>query len=72
MSNVSHRVPALHALIGCAPRGIQIHTPEFAVCAQSAAADLAVSDGAKALAMTAIDLLLDDGLRARAQAAHAA
>ena len=55
MGNVSHRVPSIHPMVAVAPRGVAIHTPEFAVHAGGAAGDRAVLDGAKALAATAID-----------------
>jgi amidohydrolase len=64
MGNVSHLVPSMHPMIALAPPGTRIHTPEFAVWARSEAADQAVLDGAKAMAMTAVDVwcggLLDD------------
>ena len=58
MGNVSHRVPSIHPMISCAPPHVVIHNPEFAKYAGSETGDAAVLDGAKALAMTAID---DDG-----------
>ena len=59
MGNVSYLVPSIHPMIGVAPEGVAIHTAEFARWAASASGDAAVLDGAKALAMTAIDLWLD-------------
>jgi len=71
MGNVSYLVPSIHPMIQVAPRGVPIHTPEFAVHAASPAGDRAVIDGAKALAMTAVDLwhgpLLEEARRAFAQ-----
>ena len=59
MGNVSLRMPSIHPLIGiCAPE-ISLHTPEFAEAAVSAAGDRAVLDGAKAMALTALDLWSD-------------
>lgn len=55
MGNVSHLVPSIHPMIASAPQGTSIHTAQFATFARSAIADLAVLDGAKAMAMTAID-----------------
>lgn len=63
MGNVSHRVPAIHPMIACAPPNIVIHNPEFARWAGSPSGDQAVLDGAKALAMTALDVLCDEQLR---------
>ncbi len=55
MGNVSHLVPSIHPMIASAPVGISIHTKQFAQFARSPMADQAVLDGAKAMAMTAID-----------------
>ena len=55
MGNVSHLVPSIHPMIASAPTGISIHTKQFAQFARSPMADQAVLDGAKAMAMTAID-----------------
>ena len=62
MGNVSHRVPSIHPMIACAPPHVVIHNPEFAKYAGSETGDAAVLDGAKALAMTAIDVMTDDQL----------
>lgn len=66
MGNVSHRVPSIHPMISCAPAHIVIHNPEFARYAGSESGDKAVIDGAKALAMTALDVFCDTELRNRA------
>lgn len=55
MGNVSHLVPSIHPMIASAPTGTSIHTKQFAQFARSPMADQAVLDGAKAMAMTAID-----------------
>lgn len=68
MGNVSHVAPSIHPMIAIAPPGTPIHTERFAVCARSADADRAVIDGAKALAMTAIDLWVQPGLAGQVQA----
>ncbi|WP_067721161.1 M20 family metallopeptidase [Nocardia yamanashiensis] len=68
--NISHRIPVLHPTIACAPTHVMIHDAEFAHYAVSAAADQAVIDGAKALAMTVIDYLHDSTLRERISVAH--
>jgi amidohydrolase len=65
MGNVSKVVPGIHPTIAIAPPEINGHSPAFAEYAISAAGDRAVVDGAKALAMTAIDILGDGDLRAR-------
>ena len=55
MGNVSHLVPSIHPMISSAPRGTAIHTLDFAKASITTQADQAVIDGAKAMAMTAID-----------------
>lgn len=62
MGNVSHRVPSIHPMLAVAPPGIIIHNAEFAHWAASDKGDAAVIDGAKALAMTALDLMCDKSL----------
>ena len=64
MGNVSHRVPAIHPMVQAAPSGVAIHTAAFAVHARAAIGDRAVIDGAKAMALTLLDLWLDDTYRA--------
>jgi amidohydrolase len=59
MGNVSHRVPSIHPMLSVAPPGVIIHNPEFARWAASDEGDKAVIDGAKALAMTALDLMCE-------------
>lgn len=68
MGNVSHRVASIHPMIACAPPHIVIHNPEFAYWAGSDLADRAVLDGAKALMMTAIDVMCDHTLREASRA----
>ncbi|MBW2280822.1 MAG: M20 family metallopeptidase [Deltaproteobacteria bacterium] len=65
MGNVSHRVPSIHPMIAAAPPHCTIHNAEFTKWAGSDTGDLAALDGAKALAMTALDYLSDAGLRER-------
>jgi amidohydrolase len=68
MGNVSHRVPSIHPMLAASPLHCTIHNPEFAKWAGSEMGDAAALDGAKALAMTAIDYLCDADLRARTRA----
>ena len=68
MGNISYLMPSIHPIIKVAPAGVPIHSPEFAHHAASETADLAVLDGAKAMAMTIADLWLRDGLLAEATA----
>jgi amidohydrolase len=69
MGNVSYAVPAIHPMIKAAPAGTAIHTKDFAGHAASPLGDQAVLDGAKAMAMTVVDLWCDPAARAAMQAA---
>ena len=64
MGNVSHRLPSIHPMLAAAPSNVVIHNPEFAKWAGSEMGDAAALDGAKALALTAADYLLDADLQA--------
>ena len=68
MGNVSYLAPSIHPMIKVAPEGVPIHTPEFARYAGSEEADRAVLDGAKAMAMTVVDLWADAAVFAAARA----
>jgi len=57
MGNVSQLVPSIHPLVAVARAGILIHSPQFALAAASEAGIRGLLDGAKALAMTVVDLL---------------
>lgn len=71
MGNISYLVPSIHPMIQVAPDGVPIHSVDFARCAASEAGDRAVLDGAKAMAMTVVDLWCSADLRARADAEFA-
>jgi amidohydrolase len=58
MGNVSYRVPSIHPMIRVSPPRVSIHSPEFAGFAAAGDGDRAVLDGAKAMAMTVVDLWL--------------
>jgi amidohydrolase len=62
--NVSYRVPGIHPLIRIAEPSTALHTRGFAEAAGSAAAEQGALDGAVGLALTALDYLVDDSLRA--------
>ena len=68
MGNVSYRVPSIHPMLQASPLHVTIHNPEFAKWAGSEMGDAAALDGAKALAMTALDYFTDADLRERARA----
>jgi amidohydrolase len=63
MGNVSALVPAIHPTVAIAPPDVTIHTPEFRDAAASEAGHRGLIDSAKAMAMTAVDVLLDAELR---------
>ncbi|NJN19029.1 MAG: M20 family metallopeptidase [Oscillochloris sp.] len=65
--NVSHRVPAICAMLKiCGPEA-GWHSHEVAAATRSAAGHAAIGDGAASLAMTALDVLVNDELRAAAR-----
>jgi amidohydrolase len=72
LGNVSYRVPSIHPMLAAAPPNVTIHHPEFAKWAGSELGEAAALDGAKALAMTALDFFCDGELRRRARAAFEA
>lgn len=72
MGNVSHLVPSIHPMLQIAPPDVPLHTQEFCRWAGSERGDLAVLDGAKVMAMTAIDYFADDDLRAAVRGAFSA
>jgi amidohydrolase len=65
MGNVSYLAPSIHPMIQVAPRGVPIHTARFTDFAGGEEGDRAVIDGAKVLALTALDVWADGALRAR-------
>ena len=71
MGNVSYAVPSIHPMIKVAPDDVAIHTPAFAEYARGPAGDAAVIDGAKVMAMTALDCWLDASVIESAQAEFA-
>jgi len=69
MGNVSHVVPAIHPYIAIAPEGVAGHSIEFREAAVSPAGREAMLNAAKAMAMTAVDLLSEPNLLALARKA---
>jgi metal-dependent amidase/aminoacylase/carboxypeptidase family protein len=55
MGNVSLAMPSIHPTIAIESAGAMNHQPEFAAACINGSADRAVSEGALALALTAID-----------------
>lgn len=68
MGNISHLVPTIHPMIASAPASSVIHTAEFARRSREPLADKAVVDGAKAMAMSAIDFWTSSSLRSAVRA----
>ena len=71
MGNISYLVPSIHPMIKVAADGVAIHTVEFAEWARSPEGDKAVLDGAKAMAMTIVDLWTSSELQQATTAAFA-
>ncbi len=62
MGNVSQVVSAIHPFVAIAPPNVASHSPEFAAVAASEAGIKGMLDAAKAMAMTAADLLANPEL----------
>ena len=71
MGNVSYLMPSIHPMVKVAPDGVAIHTEEFAHYAGSESGDEGVLIGAKAMAMTVVDLWTNAELRSGAAAEFA-
>ncbi len=67
MGAVSQVVPAIHPHFKVTSADAELHTPEFQVAAGSEEAQEAMIQGAKVLAMTAIDIWAEPGLLERAR-----
>lgn len=72
LGNVSRVCPTVSVSINIAGQGISPHQHEFATAAASPEGDRGLIAAAKAMAMTAIDVLTDPALRERAAAEFAA
>jgi hypothetical protein len=69
MGNVSYLVPSIHPMIAAGPPDVPLHSADFARWAVSEEGDRAVLDGAKAMAMTVLDLWLTEGVAEEVRAA---
>src|SRR4030042_4631463 len=67
MGDVSHLVPSIHPYLAIAPENVAGHTIEFKEYCNSEAGKSAMLDAAKALAMTAVDLINDPELLIKAR-----
>ena len=72
MGNISHLVPSIHPMIAVSPPNVAIHTSDFVRYAGGPEGDLAVLDGAKAMACTVVDLWVEPGALDEAKADFAA
>ena len=68
MGNVSAVIPAIHPTIAIAPPDIPIHTEQFREIAATESGHQGLIDSAKALAMTAVDVLTNAELRQKIEA----
>jgi amidohydrolase len=71
MGDISQIMPAVHAYLAISPEGVANHTIEFTAAAASETGDVAVLDGAKSLAQTALDVLTTPTLLEQAKAEFA-
>lgn len=69
MGNLSYLVPSIHPMLQVAPQGVSLHSAQFAEFTASEDADKAVLDGAKIMAMTAIDMWLSETLNSEVRLA---
>lgn len=69
MGNISYLVPSIHPMLQVAPSGVSLHSAAFADYTKGEAASQAIVDGAKIMAMTAIDMWLSKSLQQRVKSA---
>jgi len=69
MGNVSYLVPSIHPMVAVSPPEVPLHSADFAQWAGGPQGDRAVLDGAKAMAMTVVDLWLRPGALGEVRAA---
>ncbi len=69
MGNVSYLVPSIHPMVAVSPPEVSLHSADFAEWAGGPEGDRAVLDGAKAMAMTVVDLWLTPGALGEVRAA---
>ncbi len=68
MGDVSHVVPAIHPWIGLGCPTANLHSKEFRDATMTPAGDLAIERGAKALALTGLEVLTDSELLGKIKA----
>ena len=68
MGNVSYRVPSIHPYIAVAPRSVPLHSERFARYAGGPRGRTGLRVATRALALTALGTMCDDGILDRARA----
>ncbi|MEY3988358.1 MAG: hypothetical protein RJB50_627 [Actinomycetota bacterium] len=63
MGNISYLVPSIHPMMQVAPSGVSLHSAAFADYTKGEEATRAIVEGAKIMAMTAIDMWLSKALQ---------
>ena len=69
MGNISYLVPSIHPMMQVAPSGVSLHSAAFADYTKGEEASRAIVEGAKIMAMTAIDMWLSADLQREVKAA---
>jgi amidohydrolase len=69
-ASVTHFVPGIHPMIAIAPEGVALHSQEFAEATFTDSGHRGLEIGAKALAATAVEILVDSKLLADIKEAH--
>lgn len=69
MGNISYLVPSIHPMMQVAPTGVSLHSAAFADFTKGEEATRAIVEGAKIMAMTAIDMWLSKTLQDEVKAA---
>jgi len=69
MGNISYLVPSIHPMMQVAPSGVSLHSAAFADYTKGEEATRAIVEGAKIMAMTAIDMWLSKALQDDVKAA---
>jgi metal-dependent amidase/aminoacylase/carboxypeptidase family protein len=70
MGNVSQRVPSIHPVLAITNKNIALHSSAFLNASASPAAVEGMLDGARAMALTVIDILSSPDLLARIRIEH--
>ena len=69
MGNISYLVPSIHPMMQVAPSGVSLHSAAFADHTKGEEASKAIIEGAKIMAMTAIDMWASSSLQSEVKAA---